>query len=375
MAVSKTAWMFNDAQGSPRRWSRHSATERRNMLADILAKISSDALQGDSLEGVLKRIVDCVIQRLPVTLASIILLNDSNTHFVEEVWSGTIDLELPGDLPWPVELGAAGRCVRLRRAQLIADVAADPDYVPGNSQVCSEYLVPIQHLGRIHGVLNLESTSPDFFTPDVCAAFDAVAEQIAGAVHLAMVVRELETANRKLHLLSMRDGLTDIANRRCFDARLATAWSAHARIGASMALLLVDVDCFKELNDTHGHLYGDECLRTLARHCAEMAAHKDDLVARFGGEEFACLLPNCGLPDARRLAENLRRSIAALGIEHPTSPVANHLTVSIGVSAVQPLADCSSDALIDRADRALYKAKRKGRNCVVARSARLPRSA
>ena len=375
MAVAKSAWVFNDAQGSPRRWSGQSATERRNILADILAKISSEALQGDSLEAVLKRIVDCVIQRLPVTLASIILLNDSNSHFVQEVWSGTIDLELPGDLPWPVELGAAGRCVLLRRAQLIADVSADPDYVPGNSLVCSEYLVPIQHRGRIHGVLNLESTSPTFFTPEVCTAFDAVAEQIAGAVNLALVVRELETANRKLQLLSMRDGLTDIANRRCFDLELAETWAGHAQTGASMALLLVDVDCFKDLNDAHGHLYGDECLRTLARHCAGSAGRDDDLVARFGGEEFACLLPNCGLADARRLAEDLRRSIAALGIEHPTSPVASHVTVSIGVSAVRPLAGGSSNALIDRADRALYKAKSKGRNCVVARSVRLRRSA
>lgn len=351
-------------------WGTRSAAERQFMLADILAEVSSEALQGDSLETVLKRIVDCIINRLPVTVASIILLDQSNSFFIEEVWSGHIDLALPSDLPWPVALGAAGRCVRTRQAQLIADVSNDPDYIPGNSLVCSEYLVPIQHREALHGVLNLESTSADFFTDEVCTVFDAVALQIAGAVHLAMVVRELEVANQRLQQLSMSDGLTGIANRRCFDEELEKAWARHLDNRQPLSLLLVDVDCFKLLNDSLGHQHGDECLRILARHCAEQFVAETELVARFGGEEFAVLLPGRDLVEARRLAEHLIRSIAKLGIEHPSSPVAEVVTASIGVSTIRQARIPASDALVATADRALYLAKDRGRNMIVARSVR-----
>jgi hypothetical protein len=122
-----------DEHAHPQRspWSERDASDRRAMLTEILAQVSMEALQGDTLEAVLQRIVDCVARRLPVAIASIILLNDEGTHFVQEVWSG-IELNLPGELPWPVTIGASGRCVRSGEAQLIADVEADADYVPGN---------------------------------------------------------------------------------------------------------------------------------------------------------------------------------------------------------------------------------------------------
>lgn len=357
-----------DQRSSGTPWGDRDVSERRAMLTEILAQVSSEALQGETLEAVLQRIVDCVERRLPVEIASIILLNDEGTHFVQEVWAGRLDLDLPGDMPWPVTLGAAGRCVRSGQTQLIANVEGDRDYVPGNREVESEYLVPIRHRTRLHGVLNLESTRADLFTPEVCAVFDAVANQIAGAIHYARVVRELEQANRKLQQLSMSDGLTGIANRRCFDERLADEWQQHARDGQSLALLLVDVDCFKPLNDARGHLYGDECLRELARVCSEATRSADELVARYGGEELALLLPNSNMRDARRIAERLRRRIEALAIAHPTSPVGPHVTVSIGVSAVRPQASQAPDALIETSDRALYAAKARGRNRVVARA-------
>lgn len=359
---------MGNAGNVSRDWGRRSASERKRMLTDILAQVSSEALQGDSLEAVLKRIVDRIMLRLPVTIASIILLNASNTHFVQEVWASDLNLELPTELPWPVDLGAAGRCARTGEPQLIADVKGDPDYVPGNSDVRSEYLVPIRHRDRIHGVLNLESTDADFFNAEVREAFDAIARQIAGAVHLATVVRELEVANRKLRQLSMSDGLTGIANRRCFDDFFAEEWERHAELGHSLALLLIDVDCFKLLNDAHGHLYGDECLRDLASHCDSLLGSDDGLVARFGGEEFATLLTNCGLRDARRFGERMRRGVEALALPHRSSHVAGHVTVSIGVSAVVPCANRAAEVLLATSDHALYRAKNSGRNRVVARS-------
>lgn len=340
--------------------------EQRGVVAEILAQVSMEALQGTSLEAVLQRIVNCLAQHLPVTIASIILLNEEGTHFVQEVWAG-IELDLPGELPWPVTLGASGRCVRAGQPQLIIDVELDADYVPGNGKIKSEYLVPIRHREHLHGILNLESIAADFFTPGICAMFDAVALQIAGAVHLARVASELEKANRELERLSMSDGLTGISNRRSFDQAFAREWDLHQRSGKSMALLLVDVDCFKALNDACGHLFGDECLRELARVCADVAPDALSHVARYGGEEFVLLLPDCDLNVAEKLGVDLCRCVEARAMDHPDSPVASHVTVSVGVSAVSPPALASSRSLIRSADRALYAAKAAGRNRVVAR--------
>jgi diguanylate cyclase (GGDEF)-like protein len=359
-----------DIRGQHPLWDERDAAGRRAMLSEILAQVSSEALQGDTLEAVLKGIVDCIARRLPVTIASIILLNDEGTHFVQEVWSGRLDLALPGDMPWPVTRGAAGRCARTGEPQLIVNVRDDPDYVPGNDEVDSEYLVPIRHRGRLHGVLNLESTRADFFTPEVCLAFDAIANQVAGAIHVTRLLRELEQANHKLQQLSMSDGLTGIANRRCFDERIAEAWQRHQREAQSLALLLVDVDCFKALNDASGHLYGDECLRTLARLCSASVRDGEDLVARYGGEELALLLPRCGREEAARVAGQLRERVKAEAMLHPASPVAPHVTVSIGVSAVRPGPALSPRHLIRAADHALYAAKGQGRDRVVVREVR-----
>ena len=329
----------------------------------ILAQVSREALQGDGLDEVLQHICDCLVRNLPVAIASIILLDEAGTTFVQEVWAGELDL-LPPALArgWPVTTGAAGRCARLGRPQLIDDVDSDPDYVPGNAAVRSEYLVPIRHRERLHGVLNIESTRTDLFDAEARAMFDAIADQVAGAIHLARLATELEEANRKLETLSMSDGLTGVGNRRHFDRQLAVEWKRMARERKPLALLLVDADHFKMLNDACGHLYGDECLRELARLCTRIV--DGDLVARFGGEEMVVMLPGRGLEQARTIAERIRLRIEDASMAHPASPVAGHLTVSIWVAAHWPEFDAQPEGLVAAADRALYMAKAGGRNRV-----------
>ncbi len=334
------------------------------MLAEILARVSREALQADHLDAILQRIVDCLARDLPVAIASIILLDDDGTHFVHEVAAGDLPLDSPAGASWPVTLGAAGRCARSGQAQLIDDVASDPDYVPGNPAVRSEYLVPIRHRDRLHGVLNIESTDAGFFSSWVRTVFDAVADQIAGAIHLARTAEALEQANRRLRALSLVDGLTGVANRRGFDEHLAEVWERQAQARRPLALLMVDADCFKELNDSLGHQCGDECLRELARLCSRAAAGADEMVARYGGEELALLLPGRAARQAAEIAERLRREVEAATMPHPQSPVADWVTVSIGVCALDPWTASGSYALVSGADRALYAAKAAGRNRV-----------
>jgi diguanylate cyclase (GGDEF)-like protein len=344
-------------------WDAQDAPARQATLTRILIRISREALQGASLDSIMQGICDCLVAELPVAIVSVLLLDDDNRRFVHEVCAGEFTrspLAALGD--WPITVGAAGRCVQLGRPHLIPDTATDPDYVAGNSTARSEYLVPIRHGRRLHGVLNLESARTDFFGPEACAVFDAVADLVAGAIHFARIADELTAANRKLHQLSMRDALTGIANRRQFDARLAEAWAR--RDGAPLALLLADADCFKALNDSAGHLHGDECLRRIARICEQFAVEDHDLVARYGGEEFVLLLPGRTIDAAVAQGEALRRAVAEELIAHPASPLAPHVTVSVGVAALIPSGDASPDQLVAAADRAMYEAKTGGRDRV-----------
>ena len=362
--------MTNDAAYNPdvefpgAAWDGQDAPARRATLNRILVRIAREALQGSDLDALLQGICACLVAELPVAIASVILLDEANAYFVHEVYAGEwtmSPLAAVGD--WPVTRGGAGRCARLGTPQLILDVGVDPDYVAGNDAVRSEYLVPIRHRERMHGVLNIECTRAEFLDADACEMFDAVADMVAGAIHFVRIADELTEANRKLERLSMIDGLTGIANRRRFDQQLAADWARSMRERKPLSLLIVDADAFKPLNDALGHLHGDECLRALARLC-ERFAGADDLVARFGGEELVLLLPGRELADACALAESLRIAVVDAAMPHPASPVASVVTVSVGVSACVPDATLPPETLVAAADRALYAAKQGGRNRV-----------
>jgi diguanylate cyclase (GGDEF)-like protein len=357
----------NPVPDAPMPWDAQDTLARRATLMRLLGRISREALQGESLGPILQGICECLVAELPVPIASIILLDEDATHFVDEVWSGELVLvPQPIATGWPVTRGAAGRCVRLGQPQLIPDVDVDPDYVAGNPDVRSEYLVPIRHRERMHGVLNIECTRSDFFDAEACAVFDAVADLVAGAIHFARMADELVLANRKLERLSMSDGLTGIANRRSFDQRLHDDWMRMAAEGRPLALVLADADAFKPLNDALGHLHGDECLRELAWICERSATSEHDLAARFGGEELVLLLPGRELAEAMRVGESLRAAVEAAAMPHPASPVAAIVTVSVGVASLRPSSASPPEMLVAAADRALYLAKKSGRNRVCA---------
>ena len=158
-------------------WDEQDTTARQATLIRILIRISREALQGASLDSLMQGICDCLVAELPVAIVSVLLLDDDNKQFVHEVYSGEFTRSpLAATGHWPITVGAAGRCVQLGRPHLIPDTAVDPDYVPGNATARSEYLVPIRHGNRLHGVLNLECARTDFFGPEACAVFDAVAD-------------------------------------------------------------------------------------------------------------------------------------------------------------------------------------------------------
>lgn len=174
--------------------------------------------------------------------------------------------------------------------------------------------------------------------------------------------RLLEEANAQLKRLSFLDALTSIPNRRAFEERFQLEWRRAQRHSSSIAILMIDIDHFKEYNDHYGHQRGDDCLAQLARRLRNSVSRPGDFVARYGGEEFAIILPDTDLAGASAVAENLRRRVAGLRIQHAASPVRDIVTISVGAAAVIP--DPGSPAPVAAADHALYRAKQLGRNRV-----------
>ena len=202
-------------------------------------------------------------------------------------------------------------------------------------------------------------------------AYDALA-MVAANVFGASVVYMHEKTSRMRFLeacllreLVARDGLTGIQNRRMFDHHIQRVWQQAVREEERVAVLLADIDCFKDYNDRYGHQAGDECLRAVAVSLSQCARRPLDFVARYGGEEFAVVLYEASREYVAEVLTRIQRSIAELNIPHEASRVASRLTVSIGAAFILPSRSRTPEGLIQLADEALYSAKEQGRNRVV----------
>ena len=224
-------------------------------------------------------------------------------------------------------------------------------------------------------VRDLDATVPVIFLADnqsteaEVAAFEAgAADFIAKPFHPRVLRARLNMhlqareSQRQLNNIARVDGLTSICNRREFDLRLMSEWSRGARTGHPLALLMIDVDRFKQYNDHYGHLRGDDCLIAVARILTACSQRTSDLIARYGGEEFVVLLPESEIEGALTVAEDCLNAFEEAGLEHVKSDVKPYVTISIGVAAMLPIHDKSSTILIEQADVALYQAKQNGRN-------------
>ena len=174
----------------------------------------------------------------------------------------------------------------------------------------------------------------------------------------------LREANARLRQLSMHDALTGLPNRRQFDQTVELEWSRALRNRRPLSLLILDVDCFKALNDRYGHQAGDDCLQRIAGALQRSLRRAGESVARYGGEEFAAILPDVDLATAALVAETMREAILHLQILHEGSLVERFVTISIGVATTHPMPEKSPAGLITAADEALYQAKSHGRNRV-----------
>jgi len=206
--------------------------------------------------------------------------------------------------------------------------------------------IPILFRDRLIGILAVGEKihGNAFLKPD----FDAL-ETLAGQAAVAL-------ENAHLYELATRDSMTGLYHHAYFRDRLTEEISRCQRYNCDLTLILIDIDFFKQFNDTHGHLLGDEIIKAVAKTIAGQA-RESDIVARYGGEEFAVILPETDPASARRFAQRLRKTI------EDTTVSGHRITVSLGISALHEK-DRSVEALIEKTDQALYTAKQQGRNRV-----------
>lgn len=214
--------------------------------------------------------------------------------------------------------------------------------------------------------MHLYKKQISFILHFIVAAYlvSAVTARVERARKLNKLYQQLESANRELQHLAGSDGLTLVANRRRFDEYLDQQFRLMAREKAPLSLILGDIDFFKSYNDTYGHQAGDDCLRQVARAISRSVSRPADLVARYGGEELAVILPNTHAEGAVQIAEKVRSEVKVLEIAHANSQISNCVTLSLGVASTLPCDESSCAMLISAADKALYQAKSKGRDAV-----------
>jgi diguanylate cyclase (GGDEF)-like protein len=175
-------------------------------------------------------------------------------------------------------------------------------------------------------------------------------------------IHTIDIQKQKLEQLSMSDGLTGIANRRALDIRLKHDIEISIRQKSSVAILLMDIDCFKQYNDNYGHSAGDQCLKDVSKIIGDSLQRDSDFVARYGGEEFVCVLPKTDSQGAQMIAAHLIEQFKQAALPHKYSNIADYLTMSIGIATSQPDNVLSPETIIKQADSALYVSKHTGKN-------------
>ena len=200
-----------------------------------------------------------------------------------------------------------------------------------------------------------------YLTADAGPIYDEQGQLIA-AVQTIRDSTDYKKAQSALEELSITDELTGLHNRRFFNEQLHLEWSRGLRSNEPLALVLLDIDYFKQYNDTYGHLSGDKCLQSVARILRHSLLRSSDVATRYGGEEFCLLLPNTTINGALEVTKRIRSAMERMAILHKTSRISDLVTMSDGVVCLTPSAEGTPTELVALADEALYNAKSQGRN-------------
>jgi diguanylate cyclase (GGDEF)-like protein len=233
----------------------------------------------------------------------------------------------------------------------------------------SVLVLPVLNQGRMVAVIYVENNLLEgAFTERHVKTLELLGAQAAislvNARHVENLERKVAERTEELRRMSMKDGLTAIANRRSFDERLGSEWRRAMRTGKPLSLMMIDIDHFKPFNDHYGHVEGDRVIRAVAQALEQVVNRSTDLVARYGGEEFGVVMPDTDPDAAQWLAKACLQAVDTLAIAHAHSTAGPRVSISVGVCTMTVDSELGAEKLVTRADQALYDAKRAGRNRV-----------
>jgi eukaryotic-like serine/threonine-protein kinase len=332
------------------------AAERmQRRLAETLASVAAVLTATLDLDEVLGRLLQNLALVVPFDSAAVLLRE--NAHFRVVAAHGQSEAVAVRRLILPAGDALLGEVLASRRPITIADVRVDARYWGyGGTDYTRAWLgLPLLAGDEVIGLLTIDSRVPAAYGENEAAVAFAFAGQAAIAIRNARLFGQMQR-------MAATDALTETHNRHRFFELAEAEWEAARLLGRPLAVMMLDIDHFKRVNDTHGHAVGDAVLRAVADRC-RAALREADVLGRYGGEEFAVLLPGTELAAATQVAERLRLLIDEVPLQFAGGEIA--VTISVGVAAADD-ATPTLAALLNRADEALYEAKTSGRNRVVA---------
>jgi diguanylate cyclase (GGDEF)-like protein len=337
----------------------YSREQRRAQQLEAINAVARQTTALVGLQHLLDKVCKEILERFSVEHISVLLLQDGELYETAHMGKLTATRTVGEQIPMT---GLAGRALESGRPVVSHDVTQAKEYIRGAAETKSEICLPLVVFGEKLGVIVLDSSKPGTFVSEDVPALESVADICAAAIQNA---RHFERTQQLVYL----DGLTGIHNRRFFELRIQEELQRADRYETQLSVVMLDLDHFKRLNDEFGHLLGDEVLRQVTL-IFQNHLRKGDVVCRYGGEEFALLLPNTSTENAMEVAEKLRRTVETWLFPGVARPV----TLSAGVAGF-PEFGTTRDEIVSAADNALYIAKTKGRNRVMSAGQAAQRSA
>lgn len=327
--------------------------QERIVQLNALYQVSQLATNRDNYDDILTEILRIAETVLPEGRDAILLIDPDSGKLRLTASIGY--RKEAQDLEISLGEGVTGRSAESGEVVVVDDLSQEADYIPGVFGARSEIAIPLTVKGRVIGILNSESVRPKAYSKANIPALSLIAQQAAVVLRTAQLHEETRR-------LASTDHLTGLWNRRHLLEQLELNLSRARRFKEQLAVVFIDLDHFKEINDRYGHPAGDATLERIGRALGE-SIREPDLIGRMGGEEFAVILIQCGSERAFQVAERLRRKIRNLRLE-PQGQYDLQLSLSAGIS-VFPDDASTLEELFRQADAALYEAKTQGRNRVV----------
>ena len=335
----------------------YSLERRRALQLEAINAIAKQTTAVLELKELLAKVCSLIQRAFSISHVSVLLKEEED--MVLRAHHGDLTPRIPEGGKLPANGGLWGRALLTGKTTIENDIRIAHDYVGFFVETASRMCIPLVSFGQTLGVLVLDSAQVGAFHANDVQSLESVADICSNAIQNAHYVDRVKQ-------LAYLDGLTGIFNRRFFELRIAEEIERARRFNVGMAVIMVDIDQFKRLNDEFGHLLGDEVLRQVSSIFSQQL-RKIDVVCRFGGEEFAILLPQTNPQHAFNVAEKLRRLVETWQFPGVPRPV----TISAG-AANYPDHGTTRDDLVKAADAGLYAAKLAGRNRVLL--APLPRT-